>query len=122
MRTYQVLSLIGCILGILMMMGWFVIAAVGSGLTEGQGPAAVGLTNIAGLSFLSLLIYTGILIITFVIKQRVKLAGILILSLGVLATISSNVWGIIALFLLVPAGIVALRWKPRERVYREEEE
>lgn len=117
MRTYQTLSLIGCVLGILMMMGWFIIAAVGSGISE-----STELTNIVGLSFLSLLIYTGILIITFVIKQRVKLAGILILSLGVLATISSNVWGIIALFLLVPAGIVALRWKPRERVYREEEE
>ncbi len=65
----------------------------------------------AGGFFLAFFLYVAILVITFVVKTKTKLVGILILVLGVIGMAITNLWGIIPFALLLPAGILALRHK-----------
>jgi hypothetical protein len=61
--------------------------------------------------FVGFFLYVAILVITFVVKTKTKVVGILILVLGILAMAVTNLWGIVAFALLLPAGIVAIRHK-----------
>jgi hypothetical protein len=131
MRTYQTLSLIGCILGILLTIGLFVTESVlvGTGQvflnmsksistnttanTINQQKYDVSKAAISpfmgGLAFAFLLYIVG-LVITFVVKNT-KAIDISLLGIGVIAMVITNGWGLIAFALLLPAGIVALRHK-----------
>ena len=129
MRTYQTLSLIGCILGVLLTIG---LALVVGGLmsvsdtfmnmsrptenelqqhTESQKGASI----FVGGAMISFFIYIIILVITFAVKRKTKAVGITILVLGILTMLATNFWGIIPFALLLQAGIVALRYKPRKK-------
>lgn len=68
---------------------------------------------IGGLA-LAFFIYVAILVIVFAVKSKVKLVGVTVLVLGVITMAITNLWGIIPFALLLPSGIVALRYKPRE--------
>lgn len=136
MRTYQTLSLIGCILGMLLTIGLFmtlsffsgtvgVLVNVSKNLSPNNPQNAVNQQNYentkarsdilsTGLAF-SFLFYIGCIVITFVIKNT-KAVGIILLSLGFIATIITNGWGIIPFALLLPAGIVALRLKAERNI------
>jgi hypothetical protein len=65
----------------------------------------------AGLLF-AFMIYIVLLVLTFTMKTKVKILGIILLAGGVINKAITNLWGIIALALLVPADVVALRYKP----------
>jgi hypothetical protein len=126
MRTYQTLSLIGCILGILISIGLGLVIGVLTTTsdvffnmsrpteTERQEhqTSREPLLLAAGAFFIAFFIYVAILVITFVLKTKTKIVGTLILVLGVIAMAITNLWGIIPFALLLPAGIVALRYKP----------
>jgi len=56
-------------------------------------------------------LYIVMLIITFVVKTRIKAVGIILLVLGGISVAITNGWGIIPFALLLPAGILALRHK-----------
>jgi NADH:ubiquinone oxidoreductase subunit 3 (subunit A) len=125
MRTYQTLSLIGCILGILISIGLGLVIGFLSTTsdvllnmsrpteTERQEheTSSEPLRLAVGAFFIAFFIYVAILVITFVVKTKTKLVGILILALGMIAMAVTNLWGIIPFALLLPAGIVALRYK-----------
>lgn len=125
MQTYQTLSLIGCILGILLSIGLGIfIGFLGSVSnvfynmslpTETQRQeheaSSKTLSNAAGGFFFAFFLYVAILVVTFAVKTKTKVVGIVILVLGVLAMVATNLWGIVAFALLLPAGIVALRHK-----------
>ena len=66
----------------------------------------------AGLAF-AFILYIVTLVITFVIRTRTKLLGVIFIVLGVIGVAITNGWGIIPFALLLPAGIVALRYKPK---------
>jgi hypothetical protein len=51
------------------------------------------------------------IVITFVVKNT-KAVGITLLVIGVIAMAITNLWGIMPFALLLPAGIVALRYNP----------
>ena len=125
METYQVLSLIGCIFGILLTIGLLLL----EGFLLGTSDVLLNMTKpteqertiheatkssvspfLAGTA-IAFFLYIVLLVITFVVK-RAKLTGILLLVLGVIAMAITNFWGIIPFALLLPAGIVALRYKP----------
>ena len=67
---------------------------------------------LAGTAF-AFFLYIAMLIITFVVKTRIKSVGIISLVLGIICVVITNFWGIIPFALLLPASIVALRQKPR---------
>ena len=129
MRTYQTLSLIGCIIGIFLVVGLMLllggVKSVSDTLlnmsrpTESERQEHIATyawvsPAIAGL-FFAFLIYIIILVVTFAVKRRTKAVGITILLLGILTMAVTNLWGIIPFALLLPAGIVALRYKPRKK-------
>jgi hypothetical protein len=77
---------------------------------------------IGGLAF-SFVLYIIMLVLTFVIANKTKALGIILIVIGFIATVITNFWGIIPFALLLPAGIVALRYKPilsRSRKYDED--
>jgi NADH:ubiquinone oxidoreductase subunit 3 (subunit A) len=125
MRTYQTLSLIGCILGILLSIGLGVVIGFLTTTsdvffnmsrpteTERQEheSSSQPLRLAAGGFFLAFFLYVAILVITFVVKTKTKIVGVIILVLGVLAMAITNLWGIIPFALLLPAGILAIRHK-----------
>ena len=129
MRTYQTLSLIGCIIGILLSIG---LALVVGGLmtasnvmlnmsrpTESERQEheinQTGLSLFVGGAFLAFFIYIAILVVTFVVRTKTKAAGVIILVLGVIGMAITNLWGIIPFALLLPAGIVALKYNPQTK-------
>jgi hypothetical protein len=65
---------------------------------------------VTGLAF-ALIFYIVCIVITFVVKNT-KIVGGILLGLGVIAVPITNGWGIISFALLLPAGIVAIRYKP----------
>ena len=66
----------------------------------------------AGLA-MSFLFYIALIPIVFAIKNKPKIVGIILLALGVIAIPITNGYGIIPFALLLPAGILALRYKPK---------
>jgi hypothetical protein len=52
------------------------------------------------------------LVLTFVIANKIKALGIILIVIGLITMIITNFWGIIPFALLLPAGVVALRYKP----------
>jgi len=127
MRTYQTLSLIGCIIGIFLTIGLALllggVKSVGDSLLNMSRPTESEIQEheakyawispaIGGL-FLAFFIYIAILVVTFVVNTKTKVVGIITLVLGILGMATTNLWGIIPFGLLLPAGIVALRYKPQ---------
>lgn len=136
METYQTLSLIGCILGILLTIGLFITMGILTGTSDVFFNASQTLDQsstpeqlqrereqreaeqaqfdpfMAGLAF-GFILYIVTLVMTFVIRTRTKILGIIFIVLGVIAVAITNGWGIIPFALLLPAGIVALRYKSR---------
>jgi hypothetical protein len=138
LKTYQTLALIGGILGIL---GTIALSLTLSLFSIGVG-SLVNMTShfpttssqeaqqqaqnqqnylntkagsdrlVTGLAF-AFLFYIVCIVITFVIKNT-KILGTILITLGVIAVPITNGWGIISFALLLPAGIVAIRYKEKE--------
>lgn len=141
MRTYQTLSLIGSIIGIFLTLGLIGIVGFLGGTADvllnvsesidPTNPETVqqrqefelqrASTNsfIAG-SFLAFFMYIAIIPITFTVKSKTKAVGIILLVLGFIAMLITNGWGIIPFALLLPAGILALRYKQRVTTVEEQ--
>jgi glucan phosphoethanolaminetransferase (alkaline phosphatase superfamily) len=125
MRTYQTLSLIGCIFGILLTIGLTLllggVKSVGDTLLNMSRPTESErqehVTTYAWISpaigglFFAFLIYIAILVVTFAVRTKTKAVGITIIILGIIGMATTNLWGIIPFALLLPAGISALRYK-----------
>jgi hypothetical protein len=65
-----------------------------------------GIAGISGAFFMLI----ALIPITFIIRKP-KVVGIILIIFGIIITGITNLWGIIPLALLLPAGIVALREK-----------
>ena len=125
MRTYQTLSLIGCIIGIFLVLGLMLllggVKSIGDTLlnmsrpTESEKQEHVAkyawISPAIGGLFFAFLIYIAILAVTFAVRTKTKAVGITIIILGVIGMATTNLWGIIPFALLLPAGISALRYK-----------
>jgi len=52
------------------------------------------------------------MVLVFVIKDKIKPLGIILIVLGVIVVIATGGFGIVGFAMFVVAGIVALRYKP----------
>jgi len=135
MKTYQTLSLIGCIIGIFLMLGLTAIAGIGTF----SGDMALNMSKLGGnatqianqqkannyynASFssfaagttLSFFLFLALIPIIFVVKKA-KVVGIVAILLGLIIVAITNLWGIVPFALLLPAGILAIRYKPHDIV------
>jgi hypothetical protein len=125
MENYQILSLIGCIFGILLTIGLLVtvgfLTSVSDNFFNMSRPTEQERTLheadkskispfLAG-SAIAFFLYIFMLIITFVVKSKLKVVGIILIVFGIICVAITNGWGIIPFALLLPAGIVAMRHK-----------
>lgn len=133
MKTYQTLSLIGNIFGILITIGLFMMGSFVLNLGENlrasdpnfpispetaENEASIA-GSIAGFAF-AFLLYIAMLITTFVVKDKpnhVKALGVTLLVVGFMAVLMTLGWGIIPYALLIPAGILAIREPKKHRYY-----
>jgi hypothetical protein len=73
----------------------------------------------SGLNYMSVAIPVGIfgsvaaMVLVFVIKNRYKPLGIILIVLGVVVVVATGGFGIVGFAMFVVAGIVALRYKPK---------
>jgi hypothetical protein len=132
MRKYQTLTIIGTVIGILTTIGyWITISGLEAFVTSfdesmresefytpdpeterqyQENKASMAYINAAAPT--SIVILVAVLIITMVIKTQTKVLGIILIIVAVAELILTSAIGIIPLALLLPAGILALRWKP----------
>jgi uncharacterized membrane protein len=126
MENYQILSLIGCIFGILLTIGLVLTIGVLTSISDNffnqtrpteqertmhEASNSTSSTFLAGAGF-AFILYIVMLIFTFVVRARTKAVGVMLLVLGGICVVITNGWGIIPFALLLPAGILALRYKP----------
>jgi hypothetical protein len=98
MQTYEILSLIGCVLGLLIAI-----------LVLGQ-PKSEQSSLTYGLMISGIIVYINGLLVTFLTKSR-KAIGITLIVSAVLVLLLTSLYGVIGFTLLLPAGILA--WRKR---------
>src|SRR5688572_6540095 len=98
MQTYEILSLIGCVLGLLLILQVIVIYGSTFKITD------------YGWMIGGIIVYINALLVTFLTKSR-KAIGITLIVSSVLVLILTDLYGIIGFALLLPAGIMA--WRKR---------
>ena len=120
METYQRLGLIGCIFGILLTIGLFLVVGFLIGTSDVffnmsrpteqertmHEASKSSVTPFMGGTVIAFFLYIAMLAIIFSVKAKTKIVGVLLLVLGVICTVITNFWGIIPFALLLPAGIV----------------
>ena len=124
MRTYQTLTLIGSILGIIISFGVYATAGVLDvtlnvleNMTNQESQSAPSIKRQADIQYISgavgisILLFIIALVIAFAVKQRTKIVGIILIIISVATLVSIGLFGVIPFALLLPAGIVALRFK-----------
>jgi hypothetical protein len=146
MRTYQTLTVIGGIIGILLTLALIGIEGflLGAGDVLLNASESLSTTEtqrqqdvinrqefeatresiapfLAGLA-LSFFMYIAVIPVVFVVKNNTKAVGIVLFGIGVITTAITNFWGIIPFALLLPAGIVALRHKHKQKQEDNEKE
>lgn len=126
MRNYQILTLIGSILGMLIAFG--AIATVGvldititsfENFTDSSEQETeidrqermADMQYIYGTGAGAIILYIVALVIAFVIKEKTKIVGIILIILSVVTLILIGGFGVIGFALLLTAGIVALRYR-----------
>jgi len=126
MRNYQTLTLIGSILGMLIAFGVYATLGVLNitidtfeNMTGHETQNAPSVKREADMKYISagvgisIFVLIVALILAFVIKERTKIVGISLIIIAFVTLISMGFYGIIPLALLLPAGIVAIRYKPQ---------
>ena len=98
MQTYEILSLIGCVLGLL-------IAIMVLGQSESEHTSLT-----YGLMIGGIIVYINALLVTFLTKSK-KAIGITLIVSAVLVLLLTSLYGVIGFALLLPAGVMA--WRKR---------
>ena len=124
MRTYQTLTLIGSILGILITFGAY--ATIGilyttlnvfENMTGEETQTLPNTKRQADIQYIStaagvsIVLYILALVLSFSIKWRTKIVGTSLIIIAIVTLIAISFYGVIGFALLLPAGIVALRYK-----------
>jgi hypothetical protein len=133
MRNYQTLTVIGGIITILIVLAVAFLFSVGNVVHRSFGnyttqygtQSDINKYNkdrqmfSGGVNYLSAAIPIGVfgsvaaMVLVFVIKDRFKPLGIILIVLGVIVVIATGGFGIVGFAMFVVAGIVVLRYKPK---------
>jgi hypothetical protein len=124
MRTYQTLTLIGAILGMLIIFGAYattgllnVTVNILENMSRQESDSASSIKRQADMQYVSaaagvtIVLYIAALVLAFAIKQRTKIVGISLILIAIITVIATSLFGVIGFALLLPAGIVALKYK-----------
>lgn len=120
MRNYQTLTLIGSIFGILIAVGlWLFSSSFEPFITE-FATEETAMQNREAMSYIAIalpvviILEIAVLVLVFVIKPtQLKPVGIFLIVVSVIVLIGTSAYGILPFALFLPAGIIALRYKPK---------
>jgi hypothetical protein len=110
-RSYQVIILIGSIVGILVSIGLSFTMGFLSQMTNDPSPFQ-GHMRIHGAAALSFVLFIAVLVVTFAVKQT-KIVGIISIIISVITLIVLWGFGIVSFALLLAGGIVSLAYKDK---------
>ncbi|HET9806726.1 MAG TPA: hypothetical protein VFP49_07445 [Nitrososphaeraceae archaeon] len=115
MRSYQIIILIGTILGILIVIGSSMFLGMVSYMANDMSleEQNVFFYGKMGIAFI---LYIIILIIAFTVKNS-KAVGIVSIIFSVIILFATNAWGLVGSALLLAGGIVALVYKNKPPRY-----
>lgn len=114
MKSYQTLSLIGGVLGLLIVFAAFIVMGIASSMSENFGGAPVkGKDQVMAQIGISILLYIIAIIIPFTIKKT-KPLGYVLIGLGITSFISAGYFGIVGFALLVAGGIAAIKYQGKD--------
>lgn len=115
MRSYQIIILIGTILGILIVIGSSMFLGMVSYMANDMSleEQNVYFYGKIGIAFI---LYIIILIIAFALKNS-KAVGIVSIIFSVIILFATNAWGLVGSALLLAGGIVALVYKNKPPRY-----
>jgi hypothetical protein len=102
-KPYQVLALIGCMIGIILIPISIFFYVDVSSATSTAGSFTVR-------TAFALFLYIIAIAIAF-ISKKTRAVGITLIVISVLALLFAEVWGIVPFVLLLAAGIKAVRYK-----------
>jgi hypothetical protein len=133
MRNYQTLVIIGGIINILIVLAAGAIMGALTSFHESFGNYTTqygtqqdvnkfykdrasmdrGLQYVTVAIPVSVFASIAAMVLVFVIKDRFKALGIILIVLGVIIVISTSGFGIVGFAMFIVAGIVAIRYKPK---------
>lgn len=115
MRSYQIIILIGTILGILIVIGSSMFLGMVSHMTNDMSleEQNVFFYGKMGIAFI---LYIIILIIAFTVKNS-KAVSIISIIFSIIILFVTNDWGLVGSALLLAGGIVALVYKNKPPRY-----
>lgn len=125
MRNYQTLTLIGSIMGILTAVGFWIFASSFSAGLESLNesgfadPSTIaqnrGTMSYAAVAVpIVIVLEIVVLVLVFVMKPgQLKPLGIFLIVVSAIVLIGTSWYGILPFALFLPAGILALKYKPK---------
>ncbi len=129
MRTYQTLTLIAVIFGIIIgFLVWSFLAVSDVGLRSleqnygdsdtpnRQAERESSLSQITVQAGVTIVMMIIALILVFVLPRHPKIVGIYLLIVSVTVLIGMGLFGVLPFALFLPAGIVALRYKVQDNI------
>lgn len=111
MRSYQIIILIGSILGLLIIIGVSTTMGMISSMFDLDNEEQN--TYIYGLAALGFILYIVNLIIAFTVKNS-KAVGIISIISSVVVLIANGLFGLVGFALLLAGGIVAIAYKNKQ--------
>jgi len=112
-QTYQILSIIGGVLGLLITLAAAAALSFTSHMAQsfgGEGLADSESEHYTTTVGIAIMIYISCFIVPFVIKKT-KIVGMYLLASSFVVLIATGLFGLLGFALLLPAGILALRHK-----------
>jgi hypothetical protein len=120
MRNYQTLTMIGSILGILTAVGFWILASSFEPFVTEFGTEETTTQNRQTMSYAAIAVPVVIileiiaLVLVFVVKtSQLKPIGIFLIVVSVIVLIGTSWYGILPFALFLPAGILALKYRPK---------
>jgi uncharacterized membrane protein len=112
-RSYQILSVIGGVLGMIIVFSAYTIMGSLFAISNAFGGNAEISDDIYAQITISIIIYIIAIIIPLTV-DKVKPVGTILIVISFVTLISAGLFGVIGFALLLPAGIIAIRWKEKQ--------
>lgn len=112
MRNYQILSVIGGVLSIIIVFSVYITLGVLESFSNAFGGDSTFAEDLVAQITLSIFLYIGVIIIPFVVKNT-KLLGYMLIILAISTVILVSAYGILGFALLIAGGIAAIRYKSK---------
>lgn len=112
MKSYQTLSVIGGVLGMIIVFLAAAITGFANSMVRSFGGTGVDTGQLKIQIAISIIFYMIAIVLPFVLK-RTKLLGGILVGISFITLVSAGLFGVISFVLLLTAGIVAIRWKEK---------